>query len=108
MKSRFALHRPDGSMQILELAGRAEWALSHLIAAGDAGCTPIDTPGPRWAHYIWLLRGRGVDVQTLHEAHGGPFAGTHARYRIRSRIERLTSVTPRRDDRFSSGVDHVG
>ena len=89
MKSRFALYVGDGSSQSLELAGREEWALSHLIAAGDHGCTPITTPGPRWAHYVWLLRGRGIDVETLHEPHGGPFPGTHARYRLRSKIERL-------------------
>jgi hypothetical protein len=29
----------DGSLQILELAGREEWAPSHLMAASGTGCT---------------------------------------------------------------------
>jgi hypothetical protein len=29
----------DGSQQILELAGREECALSHLMAASGTGCT---------------------------------------------------------------------
>jgi hypothetical protein len=58
MKSRFALHVGEGSIQILELAGREEWALSHLLAAGAAGCTPIDQPGPRWSDYVFKLKKR--------------------------------------------------
>ncbi|OYW29128.1 MAG: hypothetical protein B7Z44_05745, partial [Caulobacter sp. 12-67-6] len=45
---RFAL-RVANDVQILDLKGREEWALSHLLAAGSRGCTPIDTPGPRQA-----------------------------------------------------------
>ena len=70
---RFALHGGDGA-QILDLAGREEWALSHLPAAGDHGCTPIDTPGPRWSDYVFKLRRRGVDIATVTETHGGPYA----------------------------------
>ena len=33
----FALYGADGSLRILELAGREEWALSHILAAGDTG-----------------------------------------------------------------------
>jgi len=89
MMSRFALHGIDGSLQLLELAGREEWALSHLISAGDHGCTPIDTPGPRWSDYIFKLRRRGIDITTITEMHGGPYAGHHARYVLRSKVERL-------------------
>lgn len=89
MKSRFALYVADGGMQILELTGREEWALSQLIAAGDRGCTPIDTPGPRWSDYTFKLRRRGINVETITEAHGGPYAGHHARYVLRSKVERL-------------------
>ena len=36
MTSRvFHLHGPEGTGQALELKGREEWALSHLIAAGE-------------------------------------------------------------------------
>lgn len=105
---RFALHAGDDGAQILELKGREEWALSHLLNAGDRGCTPIDTPGPRWSHYVWLLRGRGINVETITEAHGGPYKGTHARYVLRSRIERLTGVTPPPNTQPASGAGHVG
>ena len=88
---RFALHIGD-SIQILELAGREEWALSHLLAAGDHGCTPIDTPGPRWSDYVFKLRRRGIDVATITETHGGPYAGHHARYILRSKVERLSPL----------------
>ncbi|WP_378947803.1 hypothetical protein [Mesorhizobium sp. ANAO-SY3R2] len=73
---------PDGST--LEVVGRDAWALKNLIGAGKRGCTPIDHPGPRWSHYVWKLRGMGLVIETVHEDHGGPFAGTHARYVLHS------------------------
>lgn len=60
--------------------GRDRWALEALIAAGPRGCTPITAPAPRWAAYVHNLRGLGVAIYTITEAHGGPFAGHHARY----------------------------
>jgi len=90
MIGRFALHGAEGALQVLELKGREEWALSRLLAAGDCGCTPIDTPGPRWSDYVFKLRRRGINVETITEAHNGPYAGHHARYVLRSRIERLS------------------
>lgn len=65
---------------------RAQWALRELMEAGPHGVTPIDNPAPRWSHYIFLLRRYGIDIETIHEAHGGPFAGTHARYVLRSHV----------------------
>lgn len=64
----------------IALTGREAWALLNLVEAGVKGCTPITAPGPRWSHYVWLLRGDGFKVETLHEDHAGPFAGSHARY----------------------------
>jgi hypothetical protein len=92
MTGRFALHRADGSVQIFELVGREESALSHLLAAGSHGCTPIDTPGPRWSDYVFKLRRRDIDIATITEMHGGPFAGHHARYVLRSKVERLSDL----------------
>lgn len=86
--ARFVLHGGD-STQILNLKGREAWALSHLLASGDRGCTPIDTPGPRWSDYVFKLRRRGIDIATITETHGGPYAGHHARYILRSKVERL-------------------
>jgi hypothetical protein len=66
--------------------GRDAWALDNLMRAGERGCTPIDTPGPRWSHYVFKLRRAGVNVETIDEGHGGAFAGSHARYVLRSRV----------------------
>lgn len=66
--------------------GRERWALEKLAAKGEQGCTPITEPAPRWSHYVWLLREAGVEVETINEPHGGTFAGTHARYVLRSKV----------------------
>ncbi|QRI63613.1 hypothetical protein JQ506_22910 [Shinella sp. PSBB067] len=76
---------PDGKP--VTVIGRDAWALRNLINAGAVGCTPIDHPGPRWSHYIFKLRGFGFLIETVNENHGGPFAGTHARYVLRSEVE---------------------
>ena len=70
------------------VAGRDRWALEALMAAGDAGCTPIDTPGPRWSGYVWNLRSAGVPIETVTEPHSGPFAGSHARYVLLASVTR--------------------
>lgn len=75
---------PDG--QAMTIEGRPAWALHQLHLAGKVGCTPITTPGPRWSHYVYKLRRMGFDIETLHESHGGQFAGHHARYILRSSI----------------------
>lgn len=75
----------------LTLDGRDAWALDQLIAAGPAGCTPIDNPAPRWSHYVWKLRRAGVAIETHDEPHGGAYAGHHARYELRSKLIVLES-----------------
>ena len=70
----------------LVVSGRDRWALEALIVAGSKGCTPIDTPGPRWSAYVFNLRQLGVPIQIVTEAHDGPFAGSHARYVLRARV----------------------
>lgn len=70
----------------VSLVGRLAWAMCQLHRAGTAGCTPIDTPGPRWSGYVHKLRRRGIDIETRQERHGGPFPGRHARYVLRSRV----------------------
>lgn len=66
--------------------GRDAWALDQLIRAGDAGCTPITNPAPRWSHYIHKIRRAGIDVETITENHGGAYAGHHARYVLRTPV----------------------
>lgn len=75
---------PCGAVR--RFTGRAAWALRHLIDAGSAGLTTIDKPGPRWSDYVFKLRRAGLAIETEHEAHGGPFAGTHARYRLQTPV----------------------
>ena len=84
----FTIHHPNGAIDDIIVKGRDRWALEALIAAGDAGCTPIETPGPRWSAYTFNLRALGVPIETVTEHHDGPFAGTHARYVLRARVER--------------------
>ncbi|MGO6740466.1 hypothetical protein ACC732_28520 [Rhizobium ruizarguesonis] len=81
---------PDG--RPIKVVGREAWALQNLVKAGSVGCTPIDHPGPRWSSYVLDLRGMGFVIETIHEAHGGPFAGTHARYVLRSQVEILVEA----------------
>ena len=75
----------------VSVSGRDRWALEALIAAGEDGCTPIDTPGPRWSGYVHELRDLNVQIETITEKHGGPFKGTHARYVLHSKVQRVES-----------------
>lgn len=75
----------DGSPPLtITVKGRDRWALEMLMQAGAKGCTPITRPAPRWSAYVFKLRAQGVRIETIHETHGGPFAGNHARYILRS------------------------
>lgn len=89
--------RRDDTNYSLHVAGREAWALHALIGAGERGCTPIEHPAPRWSHYIFLLRRRGLDIETIDESHGGPFKGSHGRYVIRTPITVLATVRAGRD-----------
>ena len=71
---------------VVTVRGHDAWALLELKAANDNGCTPIDHPGPRWSGYVHKLRKAGIVIETIREAHGGPFCGQHARYVLRSLI----------------------
>lgn len=84
---RARLGGEDG--KVFTVNGRAAWALDQLMQAGDRGLTPVSNPAPRWSHYVWLLRAEGVVVETVDEPHAGAFAGTHARYILRSPVEVL-------------------
>jgi hypothetical protein len=83
---------PDGREQSFN--GRFAWALAALIAAGDKGATPIDHPGPRWSHYVHVLRREGLAIETVDERHGPPFPGRHARYVLRSAVEVVSIAIP--------------
>lgn len=78
----------DGEPFTIEVNGRDAWALDRLREAGAKGCTPRTEPGPRWSAYVHSLRQLGVEIETIHEAHGEPFAGHHGRYVLRSAVRR--------------------
>lgn len=85
----YVVHDENGD-RIVWLPGRVAWALDNLMDAGAKGCTPIDTPGPRWSAYVHKLRNDfGIDVETVVEMHGPPFPGKHARYILRSSVSRV-------------------
>jgi len=73
----------------IHLPGREAWAMRQLVRAGTGGCTPITHPGPRWSDYVFKLRRNGFVLETVHEAHAGPFPGTHARYVLHTAVTSL-------------------
>ncbi len=81
--TRYRVTLAGGEHFDIAVSGRTRWALDRLRAAGESGCTPITQPAPRWAAYVHNLRELGVAIETIHEKHGGAFAGTHARYVLR-------------------------
>lgn len=76
----------------INLAGRASWALECLLTAGPKGCTAMEESAPRWSAYVYALRSKGFDIHTIHESHGGPFPGHHARYVLRSDVTRIKAL----------------
>lgn len=76
---------PDGLPT--KVVGRESWCLRRLHTAKDKGCTPIEQPAPRWSAYVHDLRHNfGLDIESIHESHKGPFPGTHCRYVLRSDV----------------------
>ena len=66
---------------------RAYQLTLRMLARIDARLmTPIDHPGPRWSGYVDKVRKLGLQIETMTERHGGPFAGHHARYVLCLRI----------------------
>jgi hypothetical protein len=97
MRERLSLHAEvhDGiETRTVVIHGRDAWALQELVMAGAKGCTPIDHPGPRWSGYVHKLRKLGLRIETVHERHGGTFAGRHARYVLHS-VVRIVSTNAR-------------
>ncbi|GGE41414.1 winged helix domain-containing protein [Actibacterium pelagium] len=86
-KAKFSIANEGSPTFYIGVGGRQRWALECLLRAGKKGCSPIDHPGPRWSGYVFDLRELGVQIETITEAHDGPFAGTHARYVLRSQVQ---------------------
>jgi hypothetical protein len=88
----FNICNADASEFVVCVSGRELWALTCLLRAGEAGCTPVDNPAPRWSAYVHDLRGMGIEIETISEPNGGDFAGHHARYVLRSRVVPVLAV----------------
>ena len=59
----------------------------RMLARIDARLmTPIDHPGPRWSGYVHKVRKLGLQIETMTDRHGGPFASHHARYVLCLRV----------------------
>ncbi|MDZ5448613.1 winged helix domain-containing protein [Labrys sp. ZIDIC5] len=90
LSMRVRVGGPDGIVHLFK--GRVANTLSLLKMAGERGITPIEHPQPRTSDYVFKLRRAGVSIETIMEPHGGPFAGEHARYVLRSPIEVISEV----------------
>ena len=75
----------------LKLTKRAAQYLEDMLARPE-GISAIEYPGQRLADGIFKIRRAGLDVETLHESHQGSCPGTHARYRLRSKVVRMLSA----------------
>jgi hypothetical protein len=80
IKHSHVLRRDTG--EVLYIDDREAWCLAELIVNGDRGVTPIERPAPQWSDDVSRFRKRGLPVQTIEEAHGRPYRGHHARYRL--------------------------
>jgi hypothetical protein len=94
--SRYRIRARVAGGAFVTVTGRDADTLEKLKDAGPRGLTPIDYPAPRWSHYVFKLRRAGFNIETIDEAHSGPFAGTHARYVLRSDVEILPFEEERR------------
>lgn len=72
---------------LVKVRGRDAWALAELLKAGATVLTAVERPAPRWSHYIFNNRRAGINIETVHEGHAGPYSGTHARYILRTPVE---------------------
>ncbi|ERI14447.1 hypothetical protein O206_21960 [Ochrobactrum sp. EGD-AQ16] len=82
----FAVTNVNGTPFNIVVKGRHRWVLEKLINAGEADCTPIDYPSPRWLASVFKPCGFGVDFETIHEKRVGLFSGTHACYVLHSMV----------------------
>jgi hypothetical protein len=90
MSATYRIEILDSDPPLVALVkGRDHWALCEMVNAGEHGCTPIERVGPRWSAYVFNLRRLGLIIETIREAHGGTYAGHHARYVLRSRVRFL-------------------
>jgi hypothetical protein len=83
--SRVIFEGKEGAI-CMTIKGRELWALRELDRVGAHGLTSIERPAPRWSHYIFQLRARGLSIETIREEHGGDYPGHHGRYVLHTTV----------------------
>lgn len=73
------------------LKGRVAWMLRELERVGWRGLTSRAYPGARISRYMLKLREAGFAVETIRKAHGGPFEGSHGRFRLISKSSEVAA-----------------
>jgi hypothetical protein len=90
----YRVTNPEGAAFNVSLRhSRERDTLDALIRGGATGCTFYDDPAPRWASNIHKLRCRGLIIRTEREKHGGAYRGTHARYVLLSKVEKVAGAS---------------
>lgn len=86
-RQSFVIRNADQEDFTLSLKGRSYWLLSILRLSGPKGVTTAELPaGVRFSSALHILRGKGVEVLTTMEPHGGAYAGQHGRYTLISSV----------------------
>ena len=94
-KSTFVVEDLGGPVRQIVVGGRVAQTLEELVRHGDRGITASTLGGAavRISNYILALRrDHELEIETISEKHGGPFAGTHGRFRLRSNVTLPSSV----------------
>ena len=91
IRSRF---RIVGTDRVCEVEGQEARTLEALYEAGDRGITAqeVSTWALRLAHYVMKLKRLGLSIDMEREKHGGPVAGWHGRYSLKTKIEIVASA----------------
>lgn len=86
-KSDYLVFDTPEAPRRVTLTGRVKWAMDQLLDLGSHGCSTLDRPAISWPVYVYHLRhDHQINVETVHEKHGGTFAGKHARYFLKSKV----------------------
>jgi hypothetical protein len=90
-RKRILVRGPAGQFSV---AGKDAMALEALIKAGKCGVIALElsnTWALRLGAYVHRLRGHGLDIETVREAHDN-IGGWHARYVLHSPVTILGEI----------------
>jgi hypothetical protein len=90
-RKRILVRCPAGQFSV---TGKDAMALEALLEAGKCGVIALElsnTWALRLGAYVHRLRGHGLDIETVREAHDN-IGGWHARYVLHSRVTILGEI----------------